>query len=407
MHHPSMSNPAPALTRRRLLGAAGATTGAALTTTGAAMTWAATPPAAASPRPVDTRPPDGADGPQAADESLAWFSPAEAPFRLVGFCWFDQDRVHRRLPVEPDWPLPDAVDRLADHTAGGQIRFRTDSTRVAVRVRLSGPPGMNHMPATGQCGFDVYVGDFGDQQYWGTARPTLDETEYEAVFFATPEPQTRTVALNFPLYQGVEQVLVGLDADASVEAAPDFERPGRLVVYGTSITQGGCASRPGAAYPAELSRRLAIETVNLGFSGSGKGEPEVARTIAQIDEVACFVLDYESNVATAGDMRRTLRRFIPILRERHPEVPIVVASKTARIPERYDPDALADRLAKRKAQADVVARLQRAGDDRLEFLDLGDHDLSASSVDGTHLTDGGFVQLADLIEPSVRRWLSS
>lgn len=401
MNHPPTSNPAPAMTRRRLLGAAGVSTGAA-------AAWRAATPAAAGPRPDDSRPgQSGAAGALADEDSIVWFSPDQAPFRLVGFPWFDRDHVYRRLPVQPDWPLPDAVEQLANNTAGGQIRFRTNSTRVAVTVTLSGPPSMNHMPATGQCGFDVYVGDFGDQQYWGTARPILGETRYEAIFFTTAEPETRTIAINFPLYQGVEEVKVGLDAEASVEAAPDFERPGRLVVYGTSITQGGCASRPGAAYPAELSRRFAIETINLGFSGSGKGEREVAQTIAQIDDVACFVLDYESNVATPADMKLTLSRFIPTLRERHPEVPIVVVSKTARIPERYNPASLAKRLAMRKVQADVVARLRRAGDERLEFLYLGDHDLSESSVDGGHLTDGGFVKLADLIEPSVRRWLST
>ena len=401
MSHPLSSNPVPPLTRRRLLGAAGATTGAV-------ATWRAASPAVADPRSTDTRPvDDGREATVDSDASLTWHSPTAQPFTLVGFCWFDQDKVYRRLPVEPDWPLPDAVDRLANNTAGGQIRFRTDSTRVAVRVSLSGPPSMNHMPATGQCGFDVYVGDFGDQQYWGTARPSLGKTEYEVTIFTTAEPETRTVALNFPLYQGVEEVQVGLDAEASIEVAPNFERPGRLVVYGTSITQGGCASRPGAAYPAELSRRLEMETINLGFSGSGKGEREVARTMAQIDDVACFVLDYESNVATPDDMRRTLRRFVPTLRERHPEVPIVVVSKTARIPERYNPASLAKRLAMRDVQAEVVARLQRAGDEHLEFLYLGEHDLSESSVDGGHLTDGGFVKLADLIEPSVRRWLSA
>ncbi|HIT76748.1 MAG TPA: SGNH/GDSL hydrolase family protein [Candidatus Avipropionibacterium avicola] len=399
MSHPlpttaAATTPDGAVSRRHLLGAAGVTTGAA-------AFLHHTPRAVAAP--ADDKADDALD----ADGPLEWHSPRQDPFALIGFCWFDQDEVYRRLPVEPDWPLPAAVERLANNTAGGQIRFRTDSTRVAVRVTLSGAPSMNHMPATGQCGFDVYVGDWGDQQYWGTAKPSLGKTEYEATFFTTPEPQSRTITLNFPLYQGVEKVEVGLDSGATTEAAPDFELPGRLVVYGTSITQGGCASRPGTAYPAELSRRLAIETVNLGFSGSGKGEQEVARTIAQIDDVSCFVLDYESNVATAADMKRTLSRFIPILRERHPQVPIVVVSKTPRIEERFDPDALADRLAKRKAQADVVTRLQRGGDEWLEFLDLGEHDLTASSVDGVHLTDGGFTQLADLVEPSVRRWVSA
>ena len=344
-----------------------------------------------------------APGPGETDP-MAWLSPQQHPFVIDGFGWLAVEGVYRRLPVSPQWPIRPEVDRLANATAGGQIRFRTDSTRVAVRVKLAGPANMNHMPATGQCGFDIYVGDDGGS-YWGVARPVLDSTEYQSTFFTAPSPQMRTIALNFPLYQGVVEVQVGLDPDSAVEAAPAHPRSGRLVIYGTSITQGGCASRPGMAYPAILARRLGIETLNLGFSGNGKGEPEVARILAQLDDVSCFVLDYESNVPLVEDMRSTLIDFIPILRERHPDVPIVVINKTQRINERYDPASRETRIAKRDAQAEVVAGYQQAGDARLEFLDLGGHDLTEGSVDGVHHTDLGFVQLADLVEPTVRRWL--
>lgn len=336
---------------------------------------------------------------------MAWLSPRQDPFRIDGFCWLERDGRYRRMPVTPDWPLRPEVDHLADATAGGQIRFRTDSGRVAVRVKLAGPPNMNHMAATGQCGFDVYVGEFGDARYWGTARPTLDSDEYSATFFTTPNRTMRTIALNFPLYQGVAEVEIGLDPDAAVEAPPAHQRPGKVVVYGTSITQGGCATRPGMAYPAILARRLGMEVVNLGFSGNGRGEPEVARTLAQLDDVACFVLDYESNVREVEDLRTTLGDFITILRERHAEVPIIVTCKTQRIQEQYDPDALENRLAKRAVQAEIVDARRQAGDTRIEFLDLGGHDLTEGSVDGVHPSDLGFLQLADLVEPALRRWI--
>lgn len=337
-------------------------------------------------------------------EPMVWRSPRQAPFAVTGFAWLADDGVYRRLPVEPHWPLRPEVDRLANATAGGQIRFRTDSSRIAVRVRLAGPPNMNHMPATGQCGFDVYVGEDGGT-YWGVTRPVLGETEYESTLFTTPLRDSRTIGVNFPLYQGVVDVEIGLDPDAGLEAAPALPRPGRLVVYGTSITQGGCASRPGMAYPAILSRRLGIETLNLGFSGNGRGEPELAHLLAHIDNVSTFVLDYESNVPLVEDLRTTLTDFIPILRQRHRQVPIIVVAKTQRINERYDPAARATRIAKRDVQAEIVARHRDNGDDRIAFLDLGEHDFTEGSVDGVHPTDLGFVQLADLIEPVVRQWL--
>lgn len=348
--------------------------------------------------------PNMAPAPDGEGSELAWLSPREAPFAITGLCWLARDRVYRRLPVEPDWPLPPAVDSLAGATAGGQIRFRTDSTTVAVRVRLAGPANMNHMPATGQCGIDAYVGDVGDQQYWGTARPVLGEVEYAAVVFRTGESAMRSVTLNLPLYQGVVEVRVGVDADATLEPHPPYGGD-RVVIYGTSITQGGCASRPGMAYPAILGRRIDREFVNLGFSGNGKGEPEVARTIAQIDDVACFVLDYEANSGPLETYRETLAGFIPILRERHPDTPILVVSKAAFVRERRDPAYAAERVERRDAQAAIVAGLRAAGDDRVHFLDMGGVDVADGSVDGVHPTDLGFVQLADAIEPELRRLL--
>lgn len=353
---------------------------------------------------ADQLDPNMAPAPDGEGSELAWLSPRRAPFGLTGFCWFGSDDVYRRLPVEPDWPIRPEVDALANATAGGQVRFRTDSTTVAVRVTLAGPANMNHMPATGQCGVDAYVGEFGDQQYWGTARPVLGRSDYAAVVHRTTGTEMRSVSLNLPLYQGVIDIEIGLDAGARVEPHPPHDGD-RVVIYGTSITQGGCATRPGMAYPAILGRRINREFVNLGFSGNGKGEPEVARTIAQVDDVACFVLDYEANAGALEDYRETLAGFVPILRERHPDTPILVVSKAKFARERRDPQYAADRVLRRDAQAAVVDRLRDAGDTHLHFLDLGDLDMAEGTVDGVHPSDLGFVQYADRIEPELRRIL--
>ena len=336
---------------------------------------------------------------------LAWISPRREPFHLAGFAWLAQDGVYRRLPVHPEWPIRPEVDRLADATAGGQIRFRTDSSAIAVRVTLAGPPNMNHMAATGQCGFDGYVGDCGDQHYAGTARPTLGSDRYEQIVFRTPSRQMRTITLDFPLYQGVTEVLVGLDPDAAIDAPPDYAG-GRVVVYGTSITQGGCAARPGMAYTNILSRRIPREFVNLGFSGNGRGEPEVARVIAQLDGVDCFVLDYETNVPDLETLRTTLTDFIPILRERHPLVPILVLTKPQFVQEHYDPKKAAQRRERRDVQAGIVERYRNEGDANLHFLDMLDDGFDDCTVDGSHPTDLGFLRMADRLEPVVADLLS-
>ena len=186
---------------------------------------------------------------------MTWRSPAEAPFHLAGFPWFEKDRVYRRLPVLPAGTLPAGVDNLANNTAGGQIRFRSDTRRLDLRVTLDGPADMNHMPATGQCGFDLYVGGGGAPRYYSTAKYDLvkQATAYEVSLFQHADRKLRAFTLNFPLYQGVKDVAVGLDAEASVRPPAPYAASGRIVIYGTSITQGGCAARPGMAYTNILS----------------------------------------------------------------------------------------------------------------------------------------------------------
>jgi len=264
---------------------------------------------------------------------------------------------------------------------------------------------MDQMAGTGQCGMDAYVGDWGAQRYWGTARPVLGSAEYSAVLFRAVGRQDRTVCLNLPLYVGVRELQVGLDPDATVTAAPPFEHPGRVVIYGTSITHGGCASRPGAAYPALLSRRLRQEVLNLGFAGNSKGDAEVAHILGELEDVACYVLDYETNVLEVEPLRETLTAFIPILREARPGVPILVVTKPALARGLRDPGYRATTLERRDLQREIVDRHRAAGDTDVHFLDLTDLDIAEATVDGVHPSDLGFVQLADAIEPSLRRLL--
>lgn len=337
-------------------------------------------------------------------DGLTWLSPYRAPLQVAGLGWFATEGVLRRLPRHPDWPLPEAVDRLADATAGGQVRFRTDSSVVAVDVVLDRAPGMDLMPATGEGGIDADVGDWGAQRYWGTARPGFGSDSYRSVVFQA-DPGMRTVTLNLPLYRGVQSLQIGVDPGAQVAAPPDFPHPGRIAIYGTSVTHGGCASRPGMAYPAILGRRLGHEILNLGFAGNGKGEPEVARVLAQLDDTVCFVLDYETNVLEAEALRTSLTEFIPILRDRHPTVPILVASKPGFARRLRDADYRRSCEERRDIQHQIVERHRAAGDHNLHFVDLGELDIAEGTVDGVHPTDSGFTQLADRFEVELRALL--
>lgn len=338
-------------------------------------------------------------------EGVEWRSPMVPPFRVVGFPWIARDGVYRRMPLKPSHPLPEAVDALANCTAGGQIAFRTNSGRLAIAVHLAGPSTMDHMPATGQSGFDCYV----NGRYLSTTRVRPSLKKYAHLFFDLPRGEMRTVTLNFPLYQGVKKMLLALDTSARLLPPPPFENDRSIVIYGTSITQGGCASRPGMAWTNLLSRRLNRPIINLGFSGSGRGEPEVAHVMAEISDPALLVLDYEGN---AGDsIRKSLIPFIRILRGVHPRVPILVVTCCPFARENFKPEERPARLGRRDFQRDTVRKLRAKGDRHLFFHDgstiLGTNDWEEFAVDGVHPTDFGFHRIAGALTPVFRRILKA
>lgn len=340
---------------------------------------------------------------KADSKGITWFDPRKAPFRLVGFPWIGEEKVYRRLPVKPQWPIRAAVDSLANSTAGGQVRFQSDSAKILLRVKLRQPSGMYHMPATGQSGFDLYLGGPLKQRYLATSRFSATTRDYEVTLFNSSKAN-RHFTLNFPLYNGVESVEIGVVAGATIAAPLPYANDGRVVVYGTSITQGGCAARPGMAYPNILSRRLNQEFVNLGFSGNGRGEPALARLINQIDRKKLIILDYEAN---AGEtIRTTIGPFVDILRERDKDVPILVISKIRYAGELNNRSQLESAQARAKFQADFVRTRQAAGDKNIHFLNggslLGEH-AHECTVDGVHPTDLGFMKMADAIEPVIKK----
>lgn len=338
-----------------------------------------------------------------------WHDPRRAPMQIAGLAWFEREGLLRRLPAKPAEKLPEAVENLADQVPGAQIRFRSNTRLVAVRVKLRGVACNAAIPATGQCGFDLYVGPAGDQRFISVTKYDHTRSQYENLLFERMRlpPRLLDFALNFPLGMAIDDIQVGLETGARVEAPAPFAVEGPMVIYGTSITHGACASRPGMAYPSILGRRLNVDVVNLGFGGSGKGEPEVARTLAGISRPACLVLDYEANTSGLEHLKQTLPAFIATLRAAHPAVPIVVATKIPFSQENYN-DILPERLRCRDYQKSVVDDLRQRGDRHIHFLDVGallGRDFAEGTVDGVHPTTLGFKLMADVFEPCLRALL--
>jgi len=347
--------------------------------------------------------------PSPAEADLTWRDAFEAPCRLSGFRWFAQDRVYRRLPLKPAAPLPPDVNGLANCTAGGQVAFRTDSPCLAIRVKLASPPDAWNISPVGQCGFDAYLGEPGTQKYIQSAKVVVGHNRYEAWLYEFLPQATRTVTLNFPLYKGVERVELGVAHGSKVDAPPPFAKPGPVIVYGTSITQGASASRPGMLYTNILSRRLNLEFVNLGFSGSALCEPEVAHAITAMPlahEPAGLVLDCDSNIRDTNLLRERHPAFLKLLRARWPRVPCFVLSKPPFMTETAHPEVAAYRLDRRDFLKQYVAGWQAAGDTQIFFVDGGElygDDWHECTIDQRHTTDLGFYRMAGALEPLMRR----
>ena len=324
-------------------------------------------------------------------------------WRLSGFAFRQPHQDLHRLPDSRE--IPPAVAALARHTSGGRLDFISNTTRIWVKVKLKDPSHMYHMPDSGSCGFDLYSGAPGESFFIGASRFKAGANKYESKMHLYKfDGNFHHFTLNFPLYSGIKSLKIGIDKDAEIRPPAPWQDDRPMVFYGSSITQGGCASRPGMAYPAILGRRFNRPVFNFGFSGSGMGESVVAAQLAKIPDPALFLLDYDGNAKLEG-MQRTLKDFISILRQSHPDTPIVVLSSlryNREIPITGSPDIqLPEIAASADFQRAEVERRQQTGDKNIYFVHGGTicgklwHEFA---VDGIHPTDLGFFHLADELE---------
>jgi hypothetical protein len=317
---------------------------------------------------------------------------------VFGLPWFAEDKpALRRLPARLKESFRKPVWDLAQQPSGGRIRFRTDSLKLGLLAQ-GNANAMHHMTSVGQNGFDLYV----DGEYINSAWPDKDG-KIAKTWDVGPDKKLRDVTLYLPLYKGVSIQDVTVDVGAKLEPPSPFALPKPVVHYGSSITQGGCASNAGASCQAIVSRWLNVDFVNLGFSGNGLGEPALAEAIAEID-AACYVLDFWGN-PTPEVYEAALPPFVDILRKKHPETPIVVTS-----PFYFPGESLGGALADAQNRKRKIARafVDTRKDPRLSFVDgleMLSREQAVGLVDGIHANTLGFWFNAKGLEPHLRKAL--
>ena len=339
------------------------------------------------------------------------FDPDEFEFYHIESKPFEVEGLMRaedkfcRFPPEIASQVSGGVHRLNWCTAGGRARFRSNTTRMVLVVHEHGIPRFSHMPLTGARGFDLYAMWDGAWHYERTFVPPYDAEDgytsmvqlYSNYLSDDRRTEVRDMTLNFPLYCGVKDVMIGVEKGSVLEAPSPYPLDKAVVYYGSSITQGGCASRPGNSYQAIISRRLGCPYVNLGFSGNAKGETVMAEYISKLPMWA-FVMDYDHNAPDAEHLKKTHEPFFRVVREANPELPIILLTMPK---HRLKPKEELRREVILKTYENALA----AGDKNVYYLDgtkLIEGCGTDWAVDLTHPNDLGFSFMAkgigDLLE---------
>ncbi len=321
---------------------------------------------------------------------------------VYGLPWFSEDKpALRRLPLRLREQFRTPVWDLAQEPSGGRIRFRTDATTIGLVAENPSFSNMHHMASVGENGFDLYVG----HDYAGSAWPD-SSGKITKEWRIAPERKMRDITLYLPLYKAVTIHELSLDPEARIEPARPYTIAKSVVYYGSSITQGGCASNPGGSCQAILERRLNTDFVNLGFSGNGLGEPALAEAICELDP-SCVVLDFWGN-PSAEQYAAALPGFVDVLRRKWPRLPILVTSPFYFTAEASGGKLAREQASKRRFTREFVEKRRKAGDRRIWFVDglkMLNREQAGGLVDGVHCNSLGFYFNALGLEPFLRKAL--
>lgn len=315
--------------------------------------------------------------------------------RVEGQGWSDTFAPFDRLPKKAKVSVRGPVWSLSQCSAGILVRFKTNASEIHARWTLTKKSlAMPHMPATGVSGLDLYVHHQKRWRWLGVGMPRKFPTN-ETVLARGLTKKTREYLLYLPLYNGVSKVSIGIPKAASIKAGKPPKRRLPLVFYGTSITQGGCASRPGMVHTAILGRQLDCEVINLGFSGNGTMDMSMATLLTEI-KASAYVIDCLPNMHASG-VRARVKPLVKALRKSQPNTPIILVEDRS-----YTNSFLITSKAERSQQSRLQLRkafqdLQSSGMRRLYYLpgsDLLGGD-GEGTVDSSHPTDLGFIRQAE------------
>ncbi len=327
---------------------------------------------------------------------MNYYNITQHPLKIYGLAVADaENRQFYRLPKYMLEKMPQ-YDYLGRRATGGRVRFCTDSANLTIRMTLSQVKEDINIPLSGSAGADIYLGKGIGSEYLGYIAPNCHIMEEVSVEKAFSKKNTmEIVTINLPRNDHLLSMEIGVDDTATVEESLEYTIASPIVFYGSSITEGGCASRAGNAYTSIVSRWLDADYCNFGFSGSARGEQIFAQYLASLTDISAFVYDYDHNANDVKQLFDTHEAFFKTVRKAHPNLPILIMSR---------PDTDIDKKdaqARKEVIFTTYSNAKKQGDQNVWFLDgetfFGTYGRAECTVDGTHPNALGFMRMAEKV----------
>ncbi|CAK7030975.1 MAG: hypothetical protein PETM_01277 [Petrimonas sp.] len=335
--------------------------------------------------------------------SLKWWNPIQSEVLVVEgqVCPSKSSNTYNRLPERVKDDVREVVWTKSQESSGLAIRFKTNSSEIRIRYQVKNKFEFEHMPATGVSGLDLYSLEKNGSRRWAGATYTFGDTIHYS--YSAIKPELREYILYLPLYNKVEWLNIGVVKDANFVPIKAREEQ-QIVVYGTSIAQGGCASRPGMAWTAQLGRALQSPVINLGFSSNGILEMPLIKLMAETD-AKIFILDCLPNLTSFSEkiIKDKIINAVSYLHSKRPKTPILLAEHADANIDLLNSDLDNSFKKINKLMHDVFCEIKSKGFQNIYLLTSEDIGLdSESTVDGQHPNDLGMKRYALAYEKKIR-----
>ena len=346
-----------------------------------------------------------------ANDNLKWIDVRNDKKIVVdGLPWFKENQnKFYRLPY-----LRKEIGELNSHAqkylkcpSGARVRFKTDSTILKLKIThgmdSSSKLYLSTLSPISASGIDLYIGEPNAMSFWMTTEPMDPQNEYEHLFFQDKPRKMRELTMYLPTYTELAELKIGVDSNSVISIPTSYKIKKPIVFYGTSITQGGCADRGSNGYVPVIGRMLNADIVNLGFSSGGCGEEVMAQLMTEID-ASVYVVDCVANMDLKL-MEQRYEKFVRILREKRPDIPVVLMTKI-HFAKEIEPEIAEEYKSQHKPLFETFRKFKEQGDDKVYLFDSGSIILPGydhPTADGVHLNDLGFKMVADKLAPFLEK----